>query len=223
MTTDIAEPGLRERKRLATRRTIQLAVLDLVAERGLDSITVDEVSRVANVSPRTFFNYFASKEEALMGNPPELPTEGEVDDFVNGGAASNLLDDIAQLLISAGEATNNDVEMFHRRHALLKQYPHLFAMRMATMRRFEEEVAAVVARRLVVDDATLADDPDRLGERARLITLVSFAAMRHAWTCWAHGESPSKLTELLTESFRELKTLFFSPPPPTVVAEPNLG
>lgn len=210
MTTTSPEPGLRERKRLATRRAIQLAVLDLVVERGLDGITVDEVSRVADVSPRTFFNYFASKEEALMGNPPELPADGQVEQFVNGGAPGSLLDDITTLLISAGESTTNDIEMFHRRHALLKQYPHLFAMRMATMRRFEEEVAAVVARRLVVDDPRLQSDPARLGERSRLITLVSFAAMRHAWTCWASGESPSKLTERLTESFGELRTLFAS-------------
>ena len=211
MTTVDAAPGLRERKRLATRRSIQLAVLDLVAERGLDGITVDEVSRVADVSPRTFFNYFASKEEALLGDPPELPDEGQVEEFVHGGTAGSLLDDITRLLISAGESTSNDVEIFHRRHALLKQYPHLFAMRMATLRRFEEEVAAVVVRRLEADDPALAKDPHHLGERARLITLVSFAAMRHAWTCWADGESPSKLTERLTESFGELSTLFASP------------
>jgi AcrR family transcriptional regulator len=211
MTIDAVAPGLRERKRLATRRSIQLVVLDLVAERGLDGVTIDEISRVADVSPRTFFNYFASKEEALLGSPPELPGDDRVEQFVNGGTPGSLLDDIATLLISAGEASNNDAEIFRRRHALLKQFPHLFAMRMATMRRFEEEVAAVVARRLVVDDATLAADPYRLGERARLITLVSFAAMRHAWTCWADGESPSKLTELLAGSFGDLKTLFTSP------------
>ncbi|MDJ0334276.1 TetR/AcrR family transcriptional regulator [Salinibacterium sp. G-O1] len=211
MTTDTATPGLRERKRLATRRAIQLAVLDLVVERGLDGVTVDEISRVADVSPRTFFNYFASKEEALLGNPPELPSGGQVEEFVNGGTPGSFLDDITRLLISAGESITNDVEMMQRRHALLKQYPHLFAMRMATMRKFEEQVAAVIARRLGADDPTLAADPIRLGERARLITLVSFGAMRHAWTCWANGESPAKLSERLTEAFTELKTLFASP------------
>ena len=210
MTVEVAEPGLRERKRLATRRSIQVAVLDLAAERGLDGITVDEVSRVADVSPRTFFNYFASKEEALMGDPPELPAGGSVEKFINGGTAASLLDDLSQLLISASKDSTNDVEMFHRRHGLLKQYPHLLAMRMATMRAFEDEVAAVVARRLVVDDPSSAVDSIHVTEKSRLITLVAFAALRHAWMLWAKGESPSRLSDRLTHSFAELRTLFAS-------------
>ncbi|MES1212507.1 MAG: helix-turn-helix domain-containing protein, partial [Leifsonia sp.] len=59
------QPGLRERKRLATRRAILLAAITVVRERGLEAATVDEIARIADVSPRTFFNYFSSKEEAI--------------------------------------------------------------------------------------------------------------------------------------------------------------
>ncbi len=48
--TDVAtEPGLRERKRLATRRTILLSALQLVRDRGLDATTVDEIHRLAAI------------------------------------------------------------------------------------------------------------------------------------------------------------------------------
>ena len=209
-TTDDAAPGLRERKRRATRRAIQLAVLELVAERGLDGVTVDEISRVADVSPRTFFNYFASKEEAVLGDAPELPSDDDIEAFVHGASRGSVLDGLTELLVRAGELTMKDVATVQLRHGLLKQYPQLFAMRMAAMRRFEDEIAAVVERRLAQDDPVLAADQALLSSRARLMTLVAFAAMRHAWMTWMTAEPSSQLSERLSESFAELKALFAS-------------
>jgi AcrR family transcriptional regulator len=59
-------PGLRERKKAETRVAIQQAVLFLALGRGLDAVTVDEIAAAANLSVRTFHNYFGSKEEALV-------------------------------------------------------------------------------------------------------------------------------------------------------------
>jgi AcrR family transcriptional regulator len=58
--------GLRERKKVETRTAIQNAVLLLALARGLDAVTADEIAAAANVSVRTFHNYFGSKEEALV-------------------------------------------------------------------------------------------------------------------------------------------------------------
>ena len=204
--SETAEPGLRERKRLATRRAIQMAVIDLVAERGLDGVTVDEISRVADVSPRTFFNYFASKEEAMLGDAPDLPSPESVDAFV--AARGNILDDLAVLLDAVGDRSMADAEMVRKRHLLVKQYPQLFAIRIATMRALEENLAAIVAQRLARDEPQLA--PEQVATRAALVTLVAFAAMRHAWTHWARAEVPTRLSERVRESFAELKLLFAS-------------
>ena len=57
--------GLRERKKAETRAAISKAVMALAIERGLDEVTADDIAAAANVSVRTFHNYFGSKEEAL--------------------------------------------------------------------------------------------------------------------------------------------------------------
>ena len=58
--------GHRERKKAETRDAISRAVMRLALERGIDGITAEDIAVAANVSVRTFHNYFAGKEEALV-------------------------------------------------------------------------------------------------------------------------------------------------------------
>lgn len=209
MTASASEElGLRERKRRATRRAIQLAVIDLVVEHGLEGTTVDEISRRADISPRTFFNYFASKEDAVIGELPPMPTGELVERFVAAGERQPLLDGLAEIIIETVQGEGSDQELMHRRKTVLQQHPHLFAMRIARMRRLEDEMGSIVARRLVADQPGLgAEDADR---RGHLVANVAFAAMRHAWGRWAHGAPEGRLADYVAESFAELKWVFSS-------------
>ena len=57
--------GLRERKRRETRAALSLAAIRLCVQRGWEDVTVDDIAAAANVSPRTFRNYFSTKAEAV--------------------------------------------------------------------------------------------------------------------------------------------------------------
>jgi AcrR family transcriptional regulator len=58
-------PGRRERKKLATRHALSTAALQLAVERGLENVTIEDITARADVALRTFRNYFASKYEAI--------------------------------------------------------------------------------------------------------------------------------------------------------------
>ena len=207
MSTEIAELGLRERKRLATRRAIQVAAVRLVAENGLDRLTVDEIGRVADISPRTFFNYFPTKEAAIVGDSPTLPDEPFIVDFVEGGGS--LLDALASLFTEAVERAAEDRELTQLRRAVIKQNPQLFALRISSMHEFQHEIETVIARRLRFESPD--HDEVALASRANLITHVAVGAMRHAWLHWSNDAEGAELSVRLRESFGMLEGLLASP------------
>src|SRR5215470_5170593 len=68
------EPGLRERKKQQTRREIADTAEALFAERGFEHVTVAEVARAANVSDKTVFNYFPTKEDLFFDEYEAMET-----------------------------------------------------------------------------------------------------------------------------------------------------
>jgi AcrR family transcriptional regulator len=205
-----AETGLRERKRAATSRAIQLAALELIGERGLDAVTVEDIARRADISPRTLFNYFSSKEEAFIGASPRLDDAVATARFIDGSGA--ILDDLAGLVLTAVSAGLDDLDVLYLRRRLMKQYPQIAARRAASMREFEDDLARVIEQRLRREAGDASADPGAVMERAHLLTLVAVAAMRHAWSLWADGDQRVSLPSRVRRSFQLLESVLGSGP-----------
>ncbi|MFO7689873.1 MAG: TetR/AcrR family transcriptional regulator [Cryobacterium sp.] len=199
--------GLRERKRLATRRAIQLAVLTLAQNRGIDKVTIDDISRVAGVSPRTFFNYFASKDAALVGDAPGLGTADDVELFVHGGPDGDIWEQLAVLIAASLERTESDREIHRLRREMMQDSVYLLGVRVAAVRVFEQQLHDVFERRFLIDRPERTEEPGALAQEALLFTMISVAAIRHAWRCWVDGDGSITLSGQVRASFAQVYTM----------------
>jgi len=71
--------SLRERKRAETRDRLETAAVTLVQKNGIEHTTIDAICESADVSTRTFFNYFDSKEDAILGIEETEVTDADAD------------------------------------------------------------------------------------------------------------------------------------------------
>lgn len=208
--TDITAPGLREQKRIATKRALQVALLQLSLERGFDNVTVEEVAQAAQVSPRTFFNYFASKEEAVAAphGPHEL-TESEIARYEEG--AGDPLTDLIVVMAdrAAGE---EDFELHSLRRDLMLRESRLLGDKAGLIQRIREQIVDMIAERLRGDELHAGRMPDEasIRDRAGFIAMLSMTVARHGWSRWAASEGATTLGENMLgalDEFREIAAL----------------
>jgi AcrR family transcriptional regulator len=204
MTTGIlaVQPGRRERKKLATRQALQDAALRLVAERGLDQVTVEDISEAADVATRTFFNYFSSKEEALLGNAPEkVATVHRM--VVERPDTEPPLEAVCQVLRTMMLGLAERREELLLRQQVIERHPGLLARQLGVYASFERALTAAVAER------PRADRADPL--YARLVAATAVAAARSAVSTWRADQGRRPLAELVDAAFLQLRDLG-SPP-----------
>ncbi|SHN14596.1 TetR family transcriptional regulator [Cryptosporangium aurantiacum] len=178
--------GLRERKKQATREAIGNAALRLALEHGPQNVRVDDIVAAAGVSPRTFNNYFSSREEAIWAP--------RVDQIVR--LASALRDrptdepvDVAlrAVLLEQAVVTERDKDLIRRIAAV----PALRAEYLRGITQVEEAFSEFVAQRT----GAAAHD---LGPR--LIAGAYAVALRVASGYWLTAEGDPALLPILAEA-----------------------
>jgi len=127
--SSVAPTGLRERKKRERREALIDAAQTLVLERGLDEVTVEDICTSIGVSTRTFFNYFSSKDDAVLGVEEFSPSPEAVAVFVAGGPTGDLLDDLQALVtdllahqVMSLDRVHRAIELVEREHRLLARH-----------------------------------------------------------------------------------------------------
>lgn len=183
---------LRARKKLQTFRALAEAARRLTLERGLEEVTVEEIAEAAGVSTRTFFNYFSSKEEAIIGIEPEVLAE-MASELEQRPAGEGPLEALFALLVTDHDDPTDVAERWVLRTQLVRQYPALLPRHMAGLYQMEQHLVRALAARL-------GTDPDRDPYPAVVVSAV-VAALRTTIHWW-HEHGPDRsFPELLRESF----------------------
>lgn len=148
------ELGLRERKKQKTRDLIVRVALRLFLAQGYDGTTVAEIAEAADISPRTFFGYFPSKEEVVFADD-EAILAAFAERIANRPAGENAFDALRAWVVESQAAADFTHESEKLRRKLIRETPSLQVRERAGMARIEQVLAVAVAEDLGVDEDSL--------------------------------------------------------------------
>ena len=185
-------PGLRERKKARTRATLRATALRLFSQRGYDAVTIDDIVDVAEVSRSTFFRYFASKDDVLLGDDPSNLEVLRLEVLARPPDEPVLASLRAGVLTLAGRY-EMDRDQLLATHRIMRNTPSLVGRRHEQLAAWEGAYASIVHQRLPHgDDRAL---------RARVIAAAVLAAVRVAVDEWTDGDGRGDLGGLIAQAF----------------------
>ncbi|WP_157468207.1 TetR family transcriptional regulator [Frankia sp. QA3] len=188
MTT---RPGvsLAQRKRQLVSDVLTEAALNLLARKGFDAVTVDEIVAAAGVSKRTFFRYFASKEDVVVHFLTEMGA-GMRAELAGRPAPEPPSVALRHTVWVSIDACAGHGDRALRVVQLILGTPALLARFLERQAQWRDELAAEVARRLALDPAT-----DLYPQLAAGIALTAFDTVLQRWSASDGAEDPAALAD----------------------------
>jgi AcrR family transcriptional regulator len=202
--------GLRERKKLDTRRALSDAALQLMFERGIDNVTREAIAGLAGVSVRTFSNYFAGKYDALAYRQTERMRRS-IAALRQRPADEPLWTSITEAIMETLEEdfsdTHSDENRVPSRAELVEIRKLLLSpeIRNATSKELFDEWVEGIAERT-------GTDPVR-DMYPRLVAAVVRAVVYAATEAYATADPPVAITTLLRSAFADVAAGLPAPPP----------
>jgi len=198
----VCGPGRRERKKQQTRDALIAAAFDLFERKGFDATTIEEIADTVDVSARTFFRYFASKEDVALGALNEQYTAifEALDARPADEPVITAVRHAATGVIREWEAGTHTLDP--TRYACLVRAlgvsSALSAGSLEQCRTRLGELAGRVAKRMGVDATA---DP-----RPTLVASVAMCAVQTAIGEWRDSEPDTRPSALVDRAFALLET-----------------
>ncbi len=194
--------GLRERKKEATRQALHEAAMRLAVERGLDNVTVEAIADAAGVSRRTFSNYFAGKEDALL-----YGDERRMNRLLEAFAARPPGEPSWTALHRAAHGVYEEIgepdPQWVAQSRLARKHPSVLERQLTHYAGYERRLAGLIRDR---------DGLPPGSRRPRVLAGAFLTAMRIAAQVWTEEEPTSPLLAVLDETVEEMARPFTEPP-----------
>ncbi len=137
------QPGLRERKKQRTREAIARAAHELFAERGYHATTLPDIAEAADVSTRTIFAYFASKEDILFSDFP-LMKQALAQALAERPEGEEALETVREFILSSHGMAKSELE--EQLSRCVESDETLRSHLRARLAQLEELIAAAIAK-----------------------------------------------------------------------------
>lgn len=186
--------SLRERQRVALRNTIERTAIELVHRHGYSDVTVEMICEASLTSPRTFFNYFGSKEGVIVGNAPVMPSQEETEAFI-ASTNPDVLHDFLVFATNTLIADQHDREILQARQEIIQSHPDLLAKRSVLIARTEEQFVRIVEARLKRQGAAGSDE--QIADQAHMLVALQSGVVKFMRRKWTTPDFPRDLTALL--------------------------
>ncbi|RCS95965.1 TetR family transcriptional regulator [Brevibacterium aurantiacum] len=176
-----SEPeSLRAKKARQTRHALHDAAITRVLDEGLECATVANIAADVGVSTRTFFNYYATKEDAIVGLDESNIDATLIDDYVHSDSGvENLAEDTARFVREVLLMGSMDPSLPARRRKLFARYPELVSKRFDRAEALEELVAEHVLARLRFLGQEFSTE-ESAWRSARMLTQLCRVPLNHA-------------------------------------------
>lgn len=185
------QPGLRERKQAETKAKIERIALRAFSEHGYEAVSVESICEQAEVSQRTFFNYYGSKENVVLGDRLPSVTDERLAAF-SAEADPDVLDAMLVLASEAARSTTSDSEIRSLRQEILVANPHLMRAVFTKMEGLQRTVLTALIGRIARDRGVAVDDRAVVDD-ARMMVAITGATIRFATEDWSERTPPANL------------------------------
>lgn len=191
--------GLRDRKRLQTRARIEQAAVDLVLCHGLQEATVELICEQADISPRTFFNYFDSKADAVLGlSRPEITPELVLSHSHNA-QGHDVVEAVIGLILELTSATFDNLALRDSRVEILRVHPELVVHQITRLPDITGDLLAAIGT-LMALDPRFADFEQPASAASESILALCSAAVKTAAQAWIAAGSNTPRTDIKTQA-----------------------